>query len=263
MYYQHDFINEEKDLILKKRSSTPEIIFLINKMILVIAFGFDKEEEYEHWEILFIVFVFTGLNLYSTLFLLYHENIIIQTLHKFYSFSMFWGFLSLLIGKIFKSWQFNGAFYLFFIGLFLIIIYCLFYSKTYLEFLHINYNELNSSHECLNYIKAYLTIINEKDISRDSSMILTTFINKMEEGCTNNNCILKKYLMSLSKGFDSYYLLLQFAQKLFKIALNKFPKDITLRIHYFMFLLTRLNQKKMLKKNYILLNQIFFSRSYF
>ena len=257
MYYQHDFINEGKD-ILKKRSSTPDVIFLINKMILILTFGFDKGKEYEHWGILFIVCLFTGLNLYTTLFLLNHENIIIQKLHYFYSLFLFWGFFSLLIGKIFKSWQFNGAFYLFFFGLILIIIFCLFYDKTKLEFLHINYNEINSSQKCLNYIKAYLKVIKEKDISRESSMILTTFINKMEEGCTNNNCILKKYLISLSKGFDSNYLLLQFAQKLFRIALNRFPKDVTLRIHYAMFLLTRLNQKKNAQKELFSIKPDFF-----
>ena len=158
-------------------------------MLLIIIFGFDKEKEYEHWAILFVVCLINGLNAYATLFLQNYENIIIKKFHYFYSLFSFWGFLSLLIGNIFKSWNFNGAFYLFIIGLILIIIYCLFYSKTYLEFLKINFYDIKSSQEFINYIKGYLKVIEEKDISRDSSMILTTFINKMEEGCTNNNCI--------------------------------------------------------------------------
>ena len=204
MYYQADFIIEGKNL-LKKRTSTTDIILLFIKMILIITFGFDKEKENEHWGILFVSCFVTGINVYSTLFLQYYENIIIKRLSYFYS------------------------------------LFRLFYAKTYLEFFHLSFNEINSSQNYINYIKSYLKIIKEKDISRDNSMILTTFIEKMEEGCTNKNCILKKYLESLSKGFDSNFLLLQFAQKLFKIAINKFPKDI-----------------KMLKRNYILLNKILF-----
>ena len=263
MYYQADFILEGNN-ILKKRTSSSDIIFLINKIILIIIFGFDKEKENEHWGILFVSCFITGINVYAILFLQYYENIIIKILYYFYSLFLFWGFFTLLIGKIFKNWQFNGAFYLFFFGFILIIIYCLFYSKTYLDFFYLNFKEINSSNNCINYIKAYLKIIKEKDISRDSSMILTNFIEKMEEGCTNKNCVLKKYLISLSKGFDSNFLLFQFAQKLFKISLNKFPKDITLRIHYIIFLLTKINQKKnaqkefySIKPNFIFLDENF------
>ena len=263
MYYQADFISEGNNL-LKKRSSISDIIFLMNKIIFIIMFGFDKEKESEHWAIIFVACLITGFNVYGTVFLQYYENIIIKKFHYFYSLFLFWGFISLLVGKIFKSWAFNGAFYLFILGLIIIIIYCLFYAKTYLEFLHLNFNEINSSLSCINYIKGYLKVIKEKDISRDSSMILTTFIEKMEEGCTNKNCILKKYLISLSKGFDSNFILLQFAQRLFKIALNKFPKDVTLKLHYIMFLLTKINQKKNAKKelysikpNFIFLDENF------
>ena len=41
MYYQADFINEGNNL-LKKRSSILDIIFLFNKIIIIIIFGFDK-----------------------------------------------------------------------------------------------------------------------------------------------------------------------------------------------------------------------------
>ena len=190
MYYQADFISEGNNL-LKKRSSISDIIFLMNKIIFIIMFGFDKEKEYEHWGIIFVVCLITGINVYGTLFLQNYENIIIKKLNYFYCLFLFWGFFSLLIGKIFQSWEFNGAIYLFIFGILLILIYCLFHAKTYLEFLHLNFNDINSSQNCINYIKGYLKVIKEKDISRDSSMILTTFIEKMEGGCTNKNCILK------------------------------------------------------------------------
>jgi len=256
LYYQADFISEGNDN-LKKRTSVPDMIFLLNKMAIIIIFGFDKEKEYEHWPIIFCVCVITGFNVYGTLFMQNYENIVIRKLNHFYSLLLFWGFLCVLIGKVFKSWKFDGAIYLFVIGIILIIIYCLFYSRTYFEFLHLNFSDLTSSEKCLRYIREYLQIIKEKEISRDSSMMITSFIEKMEANCHNENCILKKYLISLSKGFDSHFLLLKFAQNLFKNALNRFPRDITLRIHYIMFLLTKVNQKKHAQKELFSINHNF------
>ena len=88
-------------------------------------------------------------------------------------------------------------------------------------------------------------------------MMITSFIEKIETHCRNENCILKKYLNSLSKGFDSHFLLLKFAENLFKNALNKFPQDVTLRIHYIMFLLTKVNQKKHAQKELASINKGF------
>ena len=83
MHYQVDFINEGKDTI-KKRNSTQEIFFLLNKIILIIIFGFDKEKENEHWGIIFIICLLTGLNAYITFFIQNYENIIIKKLNYFY-----------------------------------------------------------------------------------------------------------------------------------------------------------------------------------
>ena len=247
LHFHADFISEGNN-ILKKRTSLPDIVFLFCKMIIIMTFMFDKSKEYEHWGIIFIICLITGINAYYTLFIQNYENSIIKKFHYFYSLFLFYGFFSLLIGKIFKSWDFNGAFYLFLLGLILIIIYCIFYAKTYLEFLNINFNEINQSYDFINYIKSYLHCVQEKEVSRDSSIILTSFIEKIEEKCTNKVCVLKKYLSSLSRGFDSNFLLLQFCQKLFRFALNRFPRDINLRIFYIIFLLTKINQKKNAQK---------------
>ena len=263
MHYRPDFY-VEGDNLLKKRCSFPDVIFLFCKILILVIFIFDTQSESEHWAILSVLSFITGLNAYGTMFLQYYENKIIKKLNYFYSLFLFWGFFSLFISNIFKSWDFGGGIYLFLLGLFLIFIYCLFYAKTYIEFLNISYNNINTSQEFINYIKSYLNILKEKEISRDSSMALTSFIEKLEEGCVNKNCLLKKYLISLSKGFDSNFLLLQYAQKLFKIGLNKFPRDITLKIHYIIFLLTKINQKKnaqkellSIKKNFLSINDNF------
>ena len=129
--------------------------------------------------------------------------------------------------------------------------------KTYIDFLKLNYNEMNNSTIFLNYIKAFLQIVKQRKDTRDNSIILTSLIQKIEQRCTNNKCILKKYLECLSNGFDSNYLLQLFAQKLFKIAITQFPNDVLLRFNYIIFLSTQINQKKNALKELVLIKQSF------
>lgn len=256
MYIIPDFINRGNDL-LKKRTSTPELIFLLCKIIIIIIFVFDKENEEEHWGILFILCLITGSNAYAVLFLQNYENIIIKKFNNFYSLFLFWGFTCLLILKIFKSWEIGGGLYLFVLGLILILIYSLYYTKTYVDFLKLNFNEISNSTIFLNYIMAFLQIVKQRQDTRDNLIVLTSLIQKIEERCTNNKCILKNYLECLSNGFDSNYLLLLFAQKLYKVAINKFPDDALLRFNYIVFLSTQINQKKNALKELILIKQSF------
>ena len=256
MYFIPDFINRGNDL-LKKRTSTPELIFLFCKIIIIIIFTFDKESENEHWGILFILCLITGINAYAALFLQNYENIIIKRFNSFYSLFLFWGFACLFILKIFKNWEIGGGLYLFLLGLILIFFYCIYYMKTYADFLNLNYNEINNSTIFLDYIKAFLQIAKQRKDTRDNSIVLASLIQKIEERCNNNKCILKKYLECLSNGFDSNFLLLLFAQKLFKIAIIKFPNDVLLRFNYIVFLSTQINQKKNALKELILIKQSF------
>ena len=256
MHFIPDFINRGNDL-LKKRTSMPEIILLFCKIIIIIIFIFDKESEEEHWGILFILCLITGANAYAVLFLQNYENIIIKRFNNFYSLFLFWGFACLFILKIFKSWEFGGGLYLFILGLILIFLYCIYYIKTYADFLKLNYNEMNNSTFFLNYIRAFLQIARQRKDTRDNSIILTSLIHKIEERCSNNKCILKKYLECLSNGFDSNFLLLLYAQKLFKVAINKFPHDDLLRFNYIVFLSTQINQKKNAMKELVLIKQSF------
>ena len=135
----------------------------------------------------------------------------------------------LFIEKILQKLKFSGGIYLYIISLFINFLFCIYYSKISTDFLTINFNDINSSIDSLKYIKKYIKIIDEKDTSRDNLIIFNSFIQKTEEICTNKRCALKKYLESLSKGIHSKFLLLQYAEKLFKIAISKFPQDITVK----------------------------------
>ena len=247
LYYHADFICESSD-VLKKNNPIPDLIFFVNKIVIIITFMFDEGKTGEHWPILFAMVILTGFNAYANIFWQNYGNEIIKKLHYFFSLFLFWGFFSLLASNIFNALNFSGAFYFFLCGIVIIFIYCLFYIKTNLEFLNSNFSDINNSYDFLNYIYAFMKLVKEKEISRDSSIVLTSFIEKIEEGCTNKKCVLKKYQQSLLKGFDSNFLLLQYAQKLFKMALNRLPKDINLKIHYILFLTSKINQKKNAQK---------------
>ena len=248
LYYQADFsVDNNGDNFLRKNNPISDIILLFNKIIIIIIFMFDQGVTEENWPILFVLCITTGFNAYTTIFWQNYGNEIIKKLNYFSSLFLFYGFLSLFIGNIFKGINFSGGFYLFLSGSILIFIFCMFFIKTNLQFLKLDYSEIKDIYECLNYINTFVKLINEKETSRDSSLILESVITKVEEKCTNKKCFLKKYNQSLKQGFESNFLLLLHVQKLFKTAINKLQQDIMLKIHYIIFL-TKINQKKNAQK---------------
>ena len=259
MHYKPDYINNKKNSVLIKRNSLPDISFLLCKIIIILTFILDKQVESEHWGIIIFLSLITGFNAYCNIFIQNYLNMTIKKLNNTLSLTLFWSFSTLLIQKIFQNFNFNGGLYLFFLGFILIILFCFYYNRNYADFLSINFNNINSSINCLNYIKYYLNIIESKDISRDSLLIFNSFIEKIEEKCTNKKCVLRKYLESSSKGINSKFLLLQYAEKLFKIAISKFPQDIYLKINYVIFLYTKINKKKEAKSELYLIKPKFFS----
>ena len=157
LYYHADFIYESGD-ILKRNNPFPDIIFLVNKIVIIITFMFDQGKTGEHWPILFALVILTGLNAYGNIFMQNYGNEIIKKFHYFLSLFLFWGFLSLFISNIFKSLNFSGAFYFFLCGIVIIFIYCSFYIKTNLQFLDMNYSDINSSCDYLNYIYTFILL---------------------------------------------------------------------------------------------------------
>ena len=259
VYYQPEYIiNKKKNYILIKRNSSSDIAFLFCKIFIISILVFFQSES-EKWEIIIFFCVLTFFNAYFNLFIQEFSNLIIKRLNNFLSLSLFITFLILLIEKIFQKLKFSGGIYLYIISLLINALFCIYHSKISTDFLAINFNDINSSLDCLKYIKKYLKIIDEKDISRDNLIIFNSFIQKTEEVCTNKRCAFKKYLESLSKGNYSKYLLLQYGEKLFKLSISKFPEDVILRINYIIFLFTRINKKKEAKKELISINPVIFS----
>ena len=108
----------------------------------------------------------------------------------------------------------------------------------------IDISKISSSIEYYKYILHLQTLIEDKNKSRKSKLILKSFLKKMEENSIHNDNILKKYLICLEKGMDCDILLYYYMQKIFEEGLNKFNNDLTIAISYIYFLIKRLRKKK-------------------
>ena len=258
LYYQNDFIINNNDGVLKKRNSKSELVLLLCKIIIITIFVFDRQIESLHWGIILLFNFLTGYHSYCNLYLQEYNNITIKFFNNFLSLILFWSYFTLLIEKIFQIFEFSGGIYLFAFGIILIFLYC-FYIRNPTNYLWKNFNQIYENYNCFNYIKQYLMIIEKKDISRDALTIFNLFIEKIEGNCFDENCPIKKYLDSLSKGIDSKFLLLQYAEKLFKLSILRFPNDVFLRVNFVIFLFTKLNNRKEAKKELMSIHPSVFS----
>jgi len=126
LFFKPIFINTDSDLH-KKSSSLPDIVFVITKIGVNLIFVLDKGKESEHWTTIFFLILFTGINAYYNLVLQNRSNHILTLLNDIFSLITVSGYITLLIGKIFKILEFSGALYLFLVFIIIIIIYIIFY----------------------------------------------------------------------------------------------------------------------------------------
>lgn len=83
LYYQADFICENTN-VLKKNNPLSELIFMLNKILIIIIFMFDKGRTNEHWPILFVLTITTGYNAYLVIYCQNYGNEIIKKLNHIY-----------------------------------------------------------------------------------------------------------------------------------------------------------------------------------
>ena len=252
LYFRPIFINKNKDL-LNKTNSFPDTIFIITKIGLNLLFYFNKENENEQWTVLFFSILFSGVNAYYNFYYQNKVNKTLTILNNILSLTLVSGFLSLLIGKMLQKIKFTGSIYLFLISIIIIYVNIFFFQNKEIQFISIDYKEINNPVEYLYYISKYYTIIQNKKKSRNNYALLESLINNIEENCIISDCPLKKYMDNIQNGIDCPFLLNQFCEKLFKYGISKFPDDMKLKINYSIFLITDMNYKK---KALIILNDI-------
>ena len=246
IYYTPNFIVEKNDLF-KKSDSYYDIIFFLNKIIIIISFLLNQGKSNSNWGIIILIFIITGINTYTVFVYKPYENKFLLMLHKFSSICLFWITCSLIMSIIFNNWNFDGGLYLFFLGIILLIIYFFYKSKNeeILQFYCVDFNYLKSSKERLYYIKKYLDLVKNKTKDRSSNIIFQSLIGNKEDNCVNANCKLKHYLELYSQGYESHFTLLQYCQQLFETSISKFPNDVTLKCNFIIFLIVYLNKRKL------------------
>ena len=243
LYYKSIFISCNNDA-LQKSSPVPDISLLYTKIAIILLFILDHEDEREHWAILFFLMLFTGINLYINIKYSHRLNKILSKLTIIFALIVFIGFFTLFIGKVFKSLEYNGSIFLFFILIVLILFFVFLFKSKNIDTIIVDYTSLNVPGEYIGYLIKYFKMVKYKDHSRNYSSSLKIYISTIEETCTTIDCPLKEYLAKLKDGKDSQYLLLKYLEKLFKYGISKFGNDPMLKTFYSMFLLIQMNNKE-------------------
>ena len=256
IYYIPIFVKGNNNL--KKVNSFPELIFLVNKILIIFLFYFEnllKESNRSMNQCLFIIIlvVITGINSYISIIYKNSSNKTLLLINNIMSLELFWGFFSLLIAIIFKYIGFSGVNYLFIIGALLIVIWNIYFANRYQEYYWKNFNTIYINQEKLNYIFHYINIIEKRNKTREDKVSLKLLIEKLELSCTDPKCKIKKYLYLLKKGIDSNIMLYYDCENIFKDAISKDENNIIFLIYYIMFIVIKLNK---IKKANILLKKL-------
>ena len=252
LYYKPVFDNNSPDF-LTKTDSFPDNIFMFTKVIIILLFISDKGLESEHYPMLSFLTLVTGINAYFTLTYQNRKNKLLMDINTIFCLILFLGFATLLFGKIFKFLKFDGLIYLFVIEILVIVLFVFYSQQKQLYFLNINYQNINNSDEYLKYILKIYMIIKNYNSKRNSSILVKTFVSKVEEECYNLDCPLKKYIEDLSEGIESNFYLYLYCDKLFQYGISKFRDSIYLKVYYCTFLIDEMNNKN---KAFIIMNTI-------
>ena len=247
LYYKSTFIKDGSD-VLKKYSCYSDLLFLLSKIGVNFIIFLDDGNVNKHWAVLVFIIFFTSFNIIYAYYYKSRQNEQLALLNNILCLMPFSGFCSLFIAKIFEFLGFNGAIFMLFSWLIIGIIFILLYKKKELNFVQINYKEIENPEEYINYIyNFYKTIIN-KENSRSDYTIIKSLISKNEENCLDSCCPLKQYNEN-----DNMFPLLQYCEKLFEFGISKFPNDISLKVNYSFFLISEMNNNK---KALIILNNV-------
>lgn len=247
IFYKPNFILEEND-VLKKTSSTPELVLFANKIIFLM-FVYSPIKIYcKEWFSLIILLLSTFSNARCLFYYNNYENIILMKLNKLLSMILCWNIFSYILGKIFQNWEFDGIIHLFIIGSIILIFLSFYYKDKPNNFFIIDFKQIDNSQYFLKYIKNFMILIKNKEKCRESFIVFNTMILLKEETCINKNCKLKKYLNLYERGLESDFILYQYCQQLFESGIKKFPNDIILKCNYIVYLVVQMSKKKLALK---------------
>ena len=246
-YFKPSFMKDKNDS-LRKITSFPNLILFLNKILFIVLTCIKSENIIYIWFMLIVLFISTFANMIFFTKYNNYENKLLKEINKFFSVLLFTLVSCLIVGKIFSSWKFNGVLYLFLFSMIVAIISAFAFKLRLNSFSYINFREINSGCERLVYIKEFLHLVKTKHLSREKMLKFDSLILIKEENCIDKNCKLKKYLKSKENGEPNDFILFQYCQNLYEIALKKFPENTVLKVNYITYLITQMSKRKLAEK---------------
>ena len=239
-------------------TSSTEVLLVIIKFILVIAYQFIKHE----MALALITFVFGAFLLFN---FLEKQPFINNTITKIY-FTLyllfFWSGFTCIVSLLLKNTRFEGGILLLILGYPFIVLTIIskeleFTLERVFEYVGDKYKD---GYKVLMEIEYFLKLEDslEDKIKTREQKILYFYINNYETNCTDPDCPLKQFLnipLSVENFSDMKICLLQHAEMLYKTAVSKYPFNAKLRLSYAIFLYKRLNKKQKGTNEILLLNR--------
>ena len=161
--------------------------------------------------------------------------------------SVFWTYFILLIAKILESYDINGLVYLLLFGYPIIILcFIIFINKKELEKEKINdkFDNVKKYLKKTNYkiklIESFLdsnkNALNNNNVKyRCNEILLKGLIQKHNESCINEDCLLKKFSNNPGNYYIQKQCLLNYMNHFFEKGIKKFPQSVYLLIYFIQF----------------------------
>ena len=235
--------------VISKRTSKADKFDFWKKLIIILVFSFF--EDITQWGLICIISCFSFLSFAIYLKELPDYNPILLGSKIIAKGIFLWSCVCLILIKIIQSiTEFESGIILFLIGIPYIFGIAYKWRKGSLKQLLIHHSKFVKPFEFLNRIFIINELIDNFD-SRYAQFTLRGYVNKMEEFCTIENCVLKKYIKCMNNKDEAIGYLLLYIEMIFQVGISKNPTNITLRISYINFLINKLNK---IHKAYLELN---------
>jgi len=169
-----------------------DLFVLLQKLIYVFFFNFFKGPQYALFKSIILV-VFSCLTFVSYIRNRPYYSQTTQTIVELFAGVFAWTNLVLLFTQVISGAQFTGSLEILFLGI--PIVCCLIYTKqeNRLKLLMTSESQIETGDECQKKNFYYIYIIETKEVTRQSAIILKGYINHHTEVCPFDTCPIKAY----------------------------------------------------------------------
>ena len=229
-------IKYSKERKYAKTSSKIDIEVIFGQTVLTVVNILFTDE----WLILFSSAIISFMILWDYILLKPYFSPFLSKMFMVYYTTFAWANGVLFVCKIIPN--FNGGLMLFGLGILFIVLSCFYTHDESIVCLMKTINKCENAKVALKHVQYLIDIIQSKDSSRRSKILLDGYILIYEETCHLKDCPLAKYVNSTEdKKYKS--LLFQHIETVYRIALKRYPSFIKLKISYANFLNDVLHKK--------------------